>query len=167
MKKRMYPIVLILLVLILVPVSSATLRTSSAAYSKFALGLNLGTNTGLGFQFRANRDFDVIGNVGLNNFGDDHLSFDVAANYKIGEFNIDRAYFDVTMGFGAYVGIPLNDGHRVNLAALVPFGIVYHFREVPLDMYIRIAPGLRIINEGEVDLGLGFSGFIGVLWRFD
>lgn len=167
MKKRTYLIVFTLLALILVPVASAPLRTSSASYSKFALGLNLGTNTGLGFQFRANRDFDVIGNVGLNNFGDSHISFDMAANYKIGEFNIDRAYFDVTMGLGAYVGIPVKDGYKVNFAILVPFGVVYHFTEVPIDMYVRIAPGLSIIDAGEVKLGVGFSGFIGALWRFN
>lgn len=158
---------MVFLVLILVPVSSASLRTSSAAYSKFALGLNLGTNTGLGFQFRANRDFDIIGNLGLNNFGVSHLSFDIAANYKINEFYIDRADFDVTMGLGANVGIPLDDSHGVNFSVLVPFGIVYHFTEVPMDMYVRIAPGVRIINEGNVDVNVGFSGFIGALWRFD
>jgi len=158
---------MVLLVLIVVPLSSASLRTSSAAYSKFALGLNLGTNTGLGFQYRANRDFDVIGNLGLNNFGVSHLSFDMAANYKINEFYIDRADFDVTMGIGVNVGIPLDDNHGVNFSVLVPFGIVYHFTEVPIDMYVRIAPGIRIINEGNVDVNVGFSGFIGALWRFD
>ena len=167
MKKRILPIVLVFLVLILVPVSSVSLNTSSAAYSRYALGLNLGTNTGLGFQYRANRDFDVIGNLGLNNFGASHLSFDMAANYKINEFSIDRAYFDVTMGIGANVGIPLDDEHGVNFSVLVPFGIVYHFTEVPIDMYVRIAPGLRIINEGDVAINVGFSGFIGALWRFD
>jgi hypothetical protein len=167
MKKRIFPIVMVLLVLIVVPLSSASLRTSSAAYSKFALGLNLGTNTGLGFQYRANRDFDVIGNLGLNNFGVSHLSFDMAANYKINEFYIDRADFDVTMGIGVNVGIPLDDNHGVNFSVLVPFGIVYHFTEVPIDMYVRIAPGIRIINEGNVDVNVGFSGFIGALWRFD
>jgi|GEM_PF-451062 len=167
MKKRTFLIVFTLLILILVPVSSASLRTSSASYSRFALGLNLGTNTGLGFQVRANRDFDIIGNLGLNNFGVKHLAFDVAANYKIGEFNIDRADFDVTMGLGANVGIPLDNDHGVNFSVLVPFGIVYHFTEVPIDMYVRLAPGVRIFNEGEIDISVGFSGFIGALWRFD
>ncbi len=155
------------MLLVLVPVSSATWRTSNSSQSKFALGLNLGTNTGLGFQYRANRDFDVIGNLGLNNLGVSHLSFDMAANYKINEFYIDRADFDVTMGIGANVGIPLDDGHGVNFSVLVPFGIVYHFTEVPIDMYIRIAPGVRILHEGNVDINVGFSGFIGALWRFD
>ncbi|MBI9094606.1 MAG: hypothetical protein JEY71_06970 [Sphaerochaeta sp.] len=167
MKKRTYLIIFTLLLLVLAPVASASFRTSSAAYSKFALGLNLGTNTGLGFQYRANRDFDVIGNLGLNNLGVSHLSFDMAANYKFNEFRIDRADFDMTMGIGANVGLPLDDSHGVFFSVLVPFGIVYHFESVPMDMYVRIAPGLRILNEGNVDINVGFSGFIGALWRFD
>ncbi|MDY0287691.1 MAG: hypothetical protein RBR15_02570 [Sphaerochaeta sp.] len=166
MKKRIYPIVLVLLVLILVPVTAAPFRSSSASYSKFALGLNLGTNTGLGFQYRANRDFDVIGNLGLNNFGVSHLSFDMAANYKVNEFRIDRADFDVTVGLGANVGIPLESGQNINFAVLVPFGIMYHFTEVPIDVYIRIAPGLQIVENGVVGIDLGFSAFLGALWRF-
>ncbi len=167
MKKRIYPIVAILLVLVLVPLTAAPFRGTSASYSKFALGLNLGTNTGLGFQYRANRDFDVIGNLGLNDFGVDHLSFDMAANYKISEFWIDRADFDVTMGLGVNVGIPLKEGENINFAVLVPFGIMYHFTEVPIDMYIRLAPGVRIIKGGNVDIGFDMSAFIGALWRFN
>ncbi len=167
MKKRTYLIVFALLVMMVAPVASAPLRTSSAAYSKFALGLNLGTNTGLGFQVRANRDFDVIGNLGFNDFGNSHLSFDVAANYKIGEFNIDRADFDVTMGLGVNVGIPLQDSYGFDFTVLVPFGVVYHFTEVPIDVYFRLAPGLQIVKDNEVGVGLGFSGFLGGLWRFN
>ena len=167
MKKSTFLIVVTLLVLILTPVASAPLRTSSAAYSKVAIGLNLGTNTGLGFQYRANRDFDVIGNLGLNNFGVTHLSFDMAANYKISEFRIDRADFDVTMGLGVNVGIPVSSGRGVNFAVLVPFGIMYHIRDVPIDLYFRLAPGLQIVEDGVVEIDFGFSAFLGALWRFD
>ncbi len=167
MKKRTYLIVFALLILMVVPVASAPLRTSSAAYSKYALGLNLGTNTGLGFQVRANRDFDIIGNLGLNNFDSSKLSFDVAANYKINEFRIDRADFDVTMGLGVSVGVPLNDSHGFDFSVLVPFGVTYHFSEVPIDVYFRLAPGIQIVKGNDVGLGFGFSAFLGGLWRFD
>ena len=166
MKKRTYVIVVALLVMFLVPVASAPLRTSSAAYSKYALGLNLGTNTGLGFQVRANRDFDIIGNLGLDNFNSSQLSFDVAANYKINEFSIDRADFDVTMGLGVNVGIPLNSDDGFDFSVLVPFGIVYHFTEVPIDVYFRLAPGIQIVKGNDVGLGFGFSAFLGGLWIF-
>ncbi|HHT79768.1 MAG TPA: hypothetical protein GXZ69_00825 [Spirochaetales bacterium] len=166
MKKRNFLIVLALLALVLAPVASAPLKASSAAYSKYALGLNLGTNTGLGFQIRANRDFDIIGNLGLENFDSSHLSFDVAANYKIAEFNIDRAEFDVTMGLGANVAIPLSSEQGFDFSVLVPFGVVYHFTEVPIDVYFRLAPGLQIVKGNDVGLGFGFSAFLGGLWRF-
>lgn len=158
---------LTILVLVLVPATSASLKTSSAAYSKYAFGLNLGTNTGLGFQVRANRDFDIVGNLGLDNFTTSHLSFDVAANYKINEFSLDRADFDVTMGLGVNVGVPLSTDHGFDFSVLAPFGIVYHFTEVPIDVYFRLAPGVQIVKANDVNFGFGFSAFLGGLWRFD
>jgi hypothetical protein len=104
--------------------------------------------------------------LGLENFESSHLSFDVAANYKIAEFNIDRAEFDVTMGLGANVAIPLSSEQGFDFSVLVPFGVVYHFTEVPIDVYFRLAPGLQIVKGNDVGLGFGFSAFLGGLWRF-
>ncbi|MFA6784452.1 MAG: hypothetical protein WC136_10390 [Sphaerochaeta sp.] len=164
MKKKMF-LVLFLVALVLAPAASATLTTSSAANSKYAVGLNLGTNTGVGFQYRMNREFDVIGNLGLNNFGLKYLSFDVAANYKVYEFSIEKADFDVTVGVGPYVGIPIDAESKVALSVLAPVGLVYSINDndIPLDLYLRIAPGLKILPE----IGFGFSGYLGALWRFN
>ena len=158
-------LVLFLVALVLAPAASATLTTSSAANSKYAVGLNVGTNTGIGFQYRMNREFDIIGNLGLQNFGLKYLSFDFAANYKVAEFSIEKADFDVTVGVGPNVGIPIDGTSKVTLAVLAPVGIVYSIDKdtIPLDLYLRVAPGLSILPE----IGFGFSGYIGALWRFN
>ncbi|MDD3423209.1 hypothetical protein, partial [Sphaerochaeta sp.] len=132
-------------------------------FSKYAVGLNLGTNTGVGVQYRMN-DFDIVGNLGFG-FLDGYLSFDVAANYKVTEFEIEKAKFDVTVGGGAYVGIPIESGAKLGLAAIAPVGVMYSLdnNDVPLDFYLRIAPGLWLLP----DVSFHFSGYVGALWRFN
>ncbi len=151
---------LILVALILVPVTAAT---GGAAKSDLAVGLNLGTNTGVGVQYRM-KDFDLVGNLGFG-FLDGYLSFDAAANFKVTEFEIEKAAFDVTVGGGAYVGIPIKSGAKLGLAAIAPIGVMYSLdnKDVPLDFYLRIAPGLWFLPE----VGLYFNGYIGALWRFN
>jgi hypothetical protein len=162
-------LVLVLVAIILVPVTSAALETSSAAKSKYAVGLNLGTNSGIGFQYKMNKDFDLIGNLGLNNFATTRLSLDAAVNVKVYQFSIEDADFDVTVGLGGYVGIPLQSGVGFDVSALVPVGVVYSFDEdiAPIDVYLRLAPGVQLIKDGAFKLGLGFSGYFGGLWRFN
>jgi opacity protein-like surface antigen len=162
-------IALALVVLVLVPVSAASMDTTGVSQSKYAIGLNAGTNSGIGFQYRVNEHFDLIGNVGLNNFSFEKLAVDGALNFMLTKFEIEEQMFYVTIGAGAFVGIPLADGYGVDLSALVPVGLVYSFDEdvVPIDLYVRIAPGLSILSDGEFDLGFGFSGYFGALWRFD
>jgi hypothetical protein len=162
-------LVLVLVAMILVPVTSAAMETSSAAKSTYAVGLNLGTNSGIGFQYKLNKDFDLIGNLGLDNFATTRLSFDAAVNVKVYQFSIEDADFDVTVGAGAYVGIPLQSGLGFDVSAIVPVGIVYSFDEdiAPIDLYIRLAPGLQIIKANVIDLGFDFMGYIGGLWRFN
>jgi len=149
----------LLLAMVLLPATAA----ERASKTDLAVGLNLGTNSGVGVQYRMN-DFDVIGNVGFGFLGGNNLSVDAAANYKVTEFYIENAQFDVTVGGGAALSIPFEDDKELGLAAIVPVGIVYNLdsMDFPLDFYLRVAPGIRILPEVEAYLG----GYIGALWRF-
>jgi hypothetical protein len=116
-----------------------------------------------------NKDFDLIGNLGFNNFTTTRLSFDAAVNVKVYQFSIEDADFDVTVGAGGYVGIPLQSGLGFDVSALVPVGIVYSFDEdiIPIDVYLRLAPGLQIVKDNVIDLDFDFMGYVGGLWRFN
>lgn len=157
MKKKAM-LVLILIALVVLPATAA----QRASKTDLAVGLNLGTNTGAGVQYRLN-DLDIIGNVGLGFLGGSTLSVDAAANYKVYTFSIDKYDFDVTVGGGAALSVPF-DGSNVGLAAMVPVGIVYSLddKDFPLDFYIRLAPGLKILPS----VGFYFGGYLGALWRF-
>ncbi len=162
MRMKKVLLALILVALIVVPVTAAT---GGAAKSDLAVGLNLGTNTGVGVQYRMN-DFDIVGNVGLENFGGT-LAVDAAANFAFYEFEIEKAKFDVTAGAGLALSIPF-DGSGVSLEAIIPVGLFYSMNndDFPLDFYLRVGPTVRIIKGTKANL-IGGYGVLGALWRFN
>jgi len=161
MRMKKVLLALILVALVLVPAAAATERASK---TDLAVGLNLGTNNGVGIQYRMN-DFDIIANVGFGFLGGNSLSVDAAANYKITEFEIEKAQFDVTVGGGAYLGVLFGATDPIYLAAIAPVGVVYSMNndEFPLDFYLRVAPGVKILPK----IGFHFGGYLGALWRFN
>ncbi|NCC64737.1 MAG: hypothetical protein EOM15_08790 [Spirochaetia bacterium] len=156
--KRVF-FVLVLVILLLVPVFAAT---RGVAKTDLAIGLNLGTGASAAVQYKMD-GFDLIGNLGFG-FLSGYLSVDGAANFKVAEFTIEKAKFDVTAGGGAYIGIPLKSGQDFGLAAIAPLGVMYRLedRDVPLDIYLRVVPGLWVLPK----ITPYFEGYIGALWRF-
>ncbi|MGE4583494.1 MAG: hypothetical protein AB7C91_02510 [Sphaerochaeta sp.] len=151
---------LILVALVLIPVAAATEGT---AQTDLAIGLNLGTSASISGQYRMD-NFDIIANLGFG-FLSDYLSVDGAANFKVAEFDIDKAHFNVTVGGGAYIGIPLSSGKGFGLAAIAPVGVVYNLenKDVPLDLYLRVVPGLWITPN----IDFYYDAYIGAMWRFN
>ncbi|MDD3455559.1 hypothetical protein [Sphaerochaeta sp.] len=111
-------------------------------------------------------DFDIVGNVGLENFGGT-LAADVAANYAVYDFNIEKAKFDVTVGVGLAMSLPFADGN-ISLGVIIPFGLFYSMdnNDFPLDFYLRVGPSIRLIKGDKANL-IGGYGVLGALWRFN
>ncbi|AEC02321.1 BAPKO_0422 family outer member beta-barrel protein [Parasphaerochaeta coccoides] len=132
-----------------------------------AEGLGLGISfgypaTGVSFSY-AQKDFDVIGTVGWNFSDNGYLAAEAGVNYAWTSFNIDRAKFDVTAGLAGATWIPLNDNsQKLGLAVTVPVGIDYDFRDIPLEIFFRVSPGVQIIP----DTGFYIGGTLGVLYHF-
>lgn len=172
MKKRVL-IIALLIALILVPVSAASYRGSERD-GAFGIGLNLGTNTGVGLKFGMG-NFDILANVGLLNFGigEDGLSMsgDVAVSYNV--YTIDggrNLEFPITVGLGATTSFHFGDPFLFNLGVVVPVGIEYSFAQlnpdVPITVYLRLAPGVSLINGNDFKVGFAFAGYLGALWMF-
>ncbi|MBI9094605.1 MAG: hypothetical protein JEY71_06965 [Sphaerochaeta sp.] len=157
MKKR---IVLggILIMMVLLPLMAA-----SGSNGTWSAGVNIGTGAQSAAQYRINEDLDIIMGIGVDFFSD-AIYGDVVANYKVTEFNIDKAKFDVTVGGGALIGFYNSD---VELSVVAPAGITYRFDEdvIPLDVYLRVGPAIRIIKGYQTDL-IGIYSYIGAMYRF-
>ena len=128
MKKRLVLVALIALCLV-APVFAADNYSGVAKKNSVGLGLNLGTNTGVGLRFGMG-EFDVLANVGLNNFKFNPftLSADASASYNV--YTIDggrNCKFPITVGAGVSTAMTFADGFGLDLSVLVPVGIEYTF----------------------------------------
>jgi len=161
-------IVLALICLVAFPVMAGNSYTGATKKNSVGVGLNLGTNTGVGLRFGMG-SFDILANVGINNFSFKPftLSADAAASYKV--YTIDGGKdlkFPITVGVGAKAAIAFGDTTAVDLGVLVPVGIEYTFSEVPVTLYIRLAPGVKLLEATAFKIGFDYSGYIGALWNF-
>ncbi len=102
--------------------------------------------------------FDIVGNVGFENFGGT-LAVDAAANFAVYDFVIEKAKFDVTVGGGLALALPF-DGSNLSLEAIIPVGLFYSMNndDFPLDFYLRVGPTVRII-KGDKSILLGVMVF--------
>lgn len=169
MKKKVL-VLLFVAVLAIAPAVAASTRGSSSDGS-FGIGLNLGTNTGLGMKFGMG-DFDILANVGLANFniGSDgfNLAGDVAVSYEVYDIDIKGPHhMPITIGLGTTMAFKFAEKFGFDLSVVVPVGIEYQFPEVPISLYLRLAPGISLLENTEFNINFGFAGFIGALWMFE
>ncbi len=169
MKKKVL-ILLFVAILAAAPAMAASTKGSSSDGS-FGIGLNLGTNTGLGMKFGMGK-FDILANVGLANFNIGSNGFnlggDVAVSYEVYDIHIKgEHHMPITVGLGAAMNFRFADQFGFDLSIVVPVGLEYQIPDVPIAFYLRLAPGLAIMENTNINLNFGFAGYIGVLWMFE
>lgn len=148
----------VLIMMVLLPAFA-----SPVARSSWSTGLNLGTGIQSAAQYRINEDVDLIVGVGLDFFYS-AIYGDVVANYRVGGFNIEEAAFDVTVGGGVLVGLY---DQKVELSVVAPVGVTYRFPDdvIPLDLYVRVGPAIRILKGYQANV-LGIYSYVGAMYRF-
>lgn len=157
MRKRMV-LSGVLIMMVLVPALAAPVARSS-----WSSGINLGTGAQGAAQYRLNDEVDIVVGLGLDFFYN-AIYGDVVANFRVGGFNIDQAEFDVTVGGGVLVGFY---DQMVELSVVAPVGVTYKFPEevIPLDLYVRVGPAIRILKGYQANV-LGLYSYVGAMYRF-
>lgn len=148
----------VLVMVMLLPAFAAPVARSS-----WATGINIGTGVQSAAQYRINDGVDIMVGIGLDFFYS-AIYGDVIANFRVGGFNIDQAEFDVTVGGGALVGLY---NQKVELSVVAPVGVTYKFPDevIPLDLYFRIGPAIRILKGYQANM-LGIYSYVGAMYRF-
>jgi len=170
MKKKIAIVALLVLCLAAPVFAGNTIGASKR--NTLGVGLNLGTNTGVGFRYGIG-NFDVIANFGLDllHIGSNGLAFggDAGVAYQVYNFDLGHGnYMPLTVGLVGVTSFAASDnGVDFDLSVLVPVGIEYTFQDVPITLYLRLAPGMRIMQNTAIDLGFDFGAYIGALWNFD
>lgn len=146
-------------VIFLIFVSLILLNNSSFAAHKVGIGVILGDPSGFTTKLflTDSNAFDA----GIGPSGDDgfYLYFDYLRIFR-NLFPIN----ELSLYLGAGVGLHHHDKEtkhhdedELSLEARLPIGIAYLFRQIPLEIFLEIAPALEIIPDIDFDLrgGLG------------
>ena len=168
MKKK----VLVLLVVAILAITPAMAANSKGASEdgSVGIGLNLGTNTGLGLKFGMGK-FDIFANIGLDMFslGSDGLRLggDVGVSYEVYDIDLGgKHHMPVTLGLWVPMAFSFSNNFAMNVSALVQAGLEYQIPDFPLAFYLRLAPGVGIVNDSKFNVDFDFAAYIGVLWMF-
>lgn len=151
-------LICVLILMVLLPVMAA-----SGERSSWSAGINLGTGVQSSAQYRIKDDLDIVFGVGYD-FFTHALYGDIFANFLIGGFNIEKEKFDITVGGGLLMGIY---NEQFELSVVAPVGITYSFLDdaIPLDLYIRVGPSIRIFKGYQVNV-LSLYSYVGAMYRF-
>lgn len=127
----------------------------------FEAGVIFGEPTGLSLKYWVSETMAVDGGVGWS-FDDDadlHLHADVLwHNFDL--FDVSKGELPIYFGVGARG--QFRDNHDDRFGIRFPIGINYLFEEIPLSLFLEIAPVLDLAPSTRGD----FTAGIGVRYRF-
>lgn len=161
---------ILLVVMLSVSALYAGLGDSYKGASKkeaLAVGINLGTNNGVAVNYGLGK-FDLEGILGFGILNGT-LDAEAAANYKIldlaKELKIDGT-MPLTVGFGGGLWAKFGQPFQMGINALVPVKVSYTFEDFPVNLYIRVAPGVGIQLVDSVKLSFAIQGSLGATYNF-
>ena len=148
----------VLLVIALVLVIALPL--TAASYSKtngVGVGLTGGWPvSGVAVKY-AMDDFRAVGTVGYN--FNSSFAIEAGAQYDVYEFEIGELPFYMNVGVTGAMFIGGDFGLSVN----VPVGVSYFFEELPIEAFLKVGPGVKILPDLAFDIGVALGG----LWYLE
>ena len=129
--------------------------------SGFGLGIMFGEPTGISFKGWISERSAIDGGLGWSyvNHGSVHIHVDYLYHF----YNvIENPRIPLYIGVGGRIKLRNNNEDNGNnsdmrIGVRIPFGIAYQFTEVPVDVFLEIAPILDLnpSTEGSVNGALG------------
>lgn len=152
MKKTL--VVLILIVCAMFTLSATTYDRADG----FGIGLSAGYPVAGGAFKYGIGDFRVNGLLGYS--FDRNIVIEAGVQYDLAHFDIERTpfYFNIGITAAMYFLTDL-DGLSIN----VPIGISYFLMDVPIELFFKLTPGIRIhsaLVEPVVGAALGFIFYV-------
>lgn len=144
MKRILFGIVLVLVVV-------------AAAGAQTSVGIILGEPTGLSAKqwLGDAASFDLA--VAWSFVGTGALYVHLDYQQHFDQLDIDPGLLLLFAGIGPRIYI----GEAFVVGARIPLGIVYHFDQAPIELFLELAPGINLFPETEID----FGGGIGIRYR--
>lgn len=124
----------------------------------FGAGVVIGSNTGVSVALRLTDVNTIQASFGWSFVDSKGLS--VTADYLFhfdDILSIQGTVIPVYLGVGGKAYIPFSDNGDFTLGARVPVGLRWLFTSVPVEVFVEVAPGLKLYPKtaGIFDVGLG------------
>lgn len=146
-------LVLALVLIIALPVSAAGYMKTNGV----GVGLSGGWPvSGVAVKYGMD-DFRLVGTLGYNYNGG--FAIEAGAQYDWTEFDIDGIPFYVNVGVTGAISI----GSEFHLSANVPVGVSYFFEDFPVEVFLKVGPGVKILPDLGFDIGVALGG----LWYLE
>ncbi len=166
---------LVVLLVALLCVGTAFAATSYRSYrgaskkDTLSLGLNIGTDSGFIVNYGMGK-FDIEGVFAFGFINGKGLHVEGGVAYEIvdvaDECNF-KGEMPFTLGGTLDLAVMFGDKLWATLGVLVPAKLSYTFDNVPISLYLRLAPGLLISFKETVGVGFAMEGSIGATYSFD
>lgn len=135
----------------------------SAETGPFGAGIVVGSDSGLSLAWRLSQNNTLQGSVGWNFTDSDSMS--VTADYLFHFDDIltfDTTTIPVYIGCGARATLPFSNDADFTLGVRIPVGIRWLFEEVPVEAFLELSPGLKLVPKTAAALAFG----LGARWYF-
>jgi len=139
-------------ILVVILIVCSVFALSAAKYDRadgFGIGLSAGYPVAGGAFKYGMGDFRIVGTLGYS--FNNAVAIEAGVQYDWDRFNIDRLPFYLNIGI---TGAASFSNELESFSINVPFGISYFLMEVPIELFFKITPGIRIHSASiEPDLG--------------
>jgi hypothetical protein len=134
----------------------------------FGLGLILGEPTGLSVKGFVHNDHAIQAHMSWD-FTDEGFALLVDYVFHLQLLSKAAVWLDFTVGAGGKLVVRDDDDDRrkdddgdIALGARIPLGLSLRLKKVPLEIFIEVAPGIRLVPETDPDI----DGGLGLRWFF-
>ncbi len=121
------------------------------------VGIILGEPSGLSVKYWTSESNALDFAVGYSFMGlGTGLAIHVDYLYHVNNLIESEYIFPVYYGFGVGLGFP--DNENTVFGARGVFGILWYPENLPIDLFVEIAPSFRLLPSTALDFGFGFGG---------
>ncbi len=153
----------ILLVLVVVMLLAFPVTANILQDSDLSVGLGVGDGVFATGRLDLDRTMAVVVNLGFG-YGPSAKGLVIRPQFQYAmsdlEFDIDVLRFYPY--FGAALPIGLTGGFDLSVNAVA--GVSYYMDDMPLELFIELLPGMKLLKSGTFGLGFDFGGGIGARW---
>ena len=141
------------------------LLVGAGAFAQTSVGVMLGEPTGLSGKRWLNNEQAVDVALAWSFIDVDRVEGYAGSLYFHADYQYHFDYFDIDVGrLPLYAGlgakIYVSSGFAAGIR--IPLGAVYEFEELPLELFVELAPGINILPASTPDTG----GGLGIRYRF-